>query len=273
MSSKKPFPKLGDWDDTQETLHAYAKVLGAIRGTFTPERPRYQHISLRLYTSGLTTTPIPHPSDPNRNFSLSLDLRNHYVLLNTSEGEVEQTRISEGLSANQLFDRLKSQLKKIGVKGRISKKKFASDMPRNYAIDEGERYFSALSQIGRVFEQFRMGLPGDKDPLQLWPHHFDLSFVLMGQKMKHTVEGDFPTQITFGFAPPDQGVSDSYFYVNPFPFDDKFTSKSLPDGGVWHTAIWQGAMLPYTSIAEKSDAEKQLSKFLKAAYKIEKGVI
>jgi len=146
-------------------------------------------------------------------------------------------------------------------------------MPRHYAIDEGERYFSALSQIGRVYDQFRMELPGDKDPLQFWPHHFDLSFVLLGTQMKHTVEGDFPSQITFGFAPPDRGMPSSYFYVNPFPFDDRFTSQELPDGAVWHTAIWQGAMLPYANIAEKADAEKQLMKFLKAAYKAEKGVI
>jgi len=122
MPSKKPFPKLGDWDDTQETLHAYAKVLGAIRSTYTPERPRYEHVSLRLYTSGLTTTPIPHPEDPNRSFTLSMDLRNHYILFNTSEGDVIQTRISEGLSANQLYKRLRNQLKAIGVKGKIKKK-------------------------------------------------------------------------------------------------------------------------------------------------------
>ncbi len=273
MAGKNPFPKLGDWDDTLETLHAYAKVLGAIREAYTPERPRFQHISLRMYTAGLTTTPIPHPKDANRNFSLSLDLRNHYVLLSTSEGEVKQIRISEGLSANQLFEKLKTELNGLGIKGKVKRKKFASDTPHTYALDEAERYFAALSHVSHLFEQFRMEIPGQKEPVQFWPHHFDLSFSLLGNKMVHTVDGNFPSEITFGFAPPDRGQPTSYFYVKPFPFEDTVIRYELPDGAVWHTAVWQGAMLPYASVADKKDAEERILKFLNAAYQAEKKLI
>lgn len=273
MMNKSPFPKLVDWRETRETLHAYCKVLGAIRAAFASELPRYQHVSLRLYTAGLTTTPITHPADPARNFSLSLDLRNHYVLLSTSEGEVQQIRMSEGLSASQLGELLIDKLGERGVEGKIDKKKYSDDEPRAYALDAAERYFTALSHIGRLFEQVRGELPGEKDPVQFWPHHFDLSFILLGNKTVTTMEGDYPSQITFGFAPDDPGQPSPYFYVTPFPFEESITHQKLPHGAVWHTALWQGALLPYAELAEKTNSEDRILEFLRSAYSVEKGLI
>lgn len=262
-----------NWRDTRETLHAYSKVLGVIRAAFTPEQPRFQHVSLRLYTAGLTTTPIPYPNDAKRHFSLSLDLLNHYVLLSNSSGNVHQIRISEGLSATQLGEELIAKLEQEGVQGQIQKTKYKDDEPRSYALDAAERYFSALSHAGRVLEQFRAELPGEKDPVQLWPHHFDLSFILQGGKNVSGVDGDETSQITVGFAPDDPGQPTPYFYVNPYPFEDSLTHQKLPNGAVWHTAVWQGALLPYTEIAEREDAENRVLEFLRAAYQVEKSVI
>ena len=271
--SKSPFPKLGEWRETRETLHAYCKVLGAIREAFTPELPRRQHLSLRLYTSGLTTTPIPIPGDAARNFSLSLDLRNHYVLLSGSHGGVHQIRISEGLSASQLGEQLIAKLADLGVHGKIDETRFADGAPREYALDAAERYFTALSHVGRVLEQFRGEIADESDPVQFWPHHFDLAFVILGKKQVTTVDGDLPTQITVGFSPDDPGQPSPYFYMSPFPFEETLTHHKLPAGAVWHTAVWQGALLPYAEIAERADAEKRILDFLRAAYQVEKEVI
>lgn len=271
--SKHPFPKLSGWKDTRETLHAYCKVLGAIRSAFAPEQPRHQHVSLRLYTAGLTTTPIPHPADPKRNFALSLDLLNHYVLLSNSEGAVEQFRMSECLTATQLGELLMAKLEEWGIQGKVSGEKYQNDEERQYSLDAAERYFTALSRVGHIFDQFHAGLKEEKDPLQFWPHHFDLSFVAFGKKIVNTVEGDFPSQITVGFAPDDPGQPSPYFYVNPFPFEESVTHSKLPGGASWHTAIWQGALLPYPEVAEKADGEERLLGFLQAAYDIEKDLI
>ncbi|MCL5429417.1 MAG: DUF5996 family protein [Chloroflexi bacterium] len=273
MTHKFPFPKLVNWRETRETLHAYSKVLGAVRAAFAPEQPRGQHVSLRLYTAGLTTTPVPHPDHPQVTFSISLDLLNHYVLLSSSDGSVQQFRMSEGWSASQLGEELLGKLAKLGVHGKVEKGKYESDEPRRYALDAAERYFTALSHMGRLLEQFRGGLPGEKDPVQFWPHGFDLAFVLLGSKQVKTMEGESPSQITFGFSPDDPGQPTPYIYATPFPFEEDVTHKKLPDGAVWHTAIWQGALLPYPEVAEKEDGEKRVLDFLQAAYQLEKSLI
>jgi len=273
MLHKFPFPKLANWRETRETLHAYSKVLGAIRGAFAPEQPRWQHVSLRLYTAGVTTTPIPHPDDPKKNFSLSLDLLNHYILLSSNDGSVQQFRMSEGWSANQLGEELLGKLAKLGVHGKVDKTKYESDEPRSYALDAAERYFTALTHMGRLLQQFRNGLPGEKDPIQFWPHDFDLAFVLLGNQQVKTMEGEFRSQITFGFSPDDPGQPSPYVYSTPFPFEEAITHNQLPDGAVWHTAIWQGALLPYPEVAEKADGEQRVLEFLDAAYEFEKTLI
>jgi hypothetical protein len=273
MKSKNPFPSLDHWAETRETLHAYAMVLGAIRSAFSPELPRYQHVSLRLYTSGLTTTPIPHPADPKRSFALSLDLRNHYVLLSTSEGDVQQWRMSEGLSAHELGTQLLAKLAEIGVSGNVDPKKYADEKERTYSLDAAERYFTALSSAGRALEDFRSGIKAEVDPLQFWPHHFDLAFVVLGKKSVQTKEGEFPSQLTIGFSPEDASQTSPYFYVNPFPFDDAILGEALPSGASWHTASWKGAMLPYGELADAADAEQKLKAFLQASYEIEKSVL
>jgi hypothetical protein len=273
MLHKPPFPKLVGWRETREALHAYGKVIGAIRAAFAPEQPRWQHVSLRLYTAGITTTPIDYPDDPKKNFSLSLDLLNHYVLLSSSEGSVEQLRISEGWSANHLGEELLAKLAKMGVHGKVNKEKYASDDEHSYAMDAAGNYFTALTHMNRLLEQFRGSLPGEKDPVQFWPHGFDLSFVILGKKQVKTLEGEFQSQITLGFAPDDPGQPSPYIYATPFPFEESVTNTKLPDGAVWHTAIWQGALLPYPEIAEKEDGEKRVLEFLNAAYEAEKTLI
>ncbi len=271
--AKTRFPKLVGWKPTRDTLHAYCKVLGAIRSAYTPEQPRYQHISLRLYTSGLTTTPIPFPGDAKQTFALSLDLRNHYILLSTSDGAVQQIRMSEGLSATQLGEELLGRLAALGIKGKVNKKKYEDDGPRSYALESAEHFFTALSHVGQIFEQFKAGLKGQSDPVQFWPHHFDLAFILLGNKTVKTVDDGGQSQITVGFAPEDPGQPSAYFYVNPFPFEETVTHKKLPAGASWHTAAWQGALFPYSEIAEREDGVERVRGFLQAAYEAEKDLI
>lgn len=271
--NKGQFPVLSEWRATRETLHAYCKVLGTIRSAFAPELPRYAHVSLRLYTSGFTTTPIPHPGDGKRTFALSLDLRNHYVLLSTGEGEVQQIRMSEGLTATQLGDELIAKLAGLGIRGKVNAKKYKNDERRDYALDEAERYFMAANHAGQVFEQFKSSLKEETEPVQLWPHHFDLSFVVLGKKTVKEAEGEFPSQLTIGFSPADSSQTAEYFYFNPYPFEDSVTQQALPEGASWHTASWKGALLPYKEVAGKEDGAGRLQEFLKRCYEAQRALI
>jgi hypothetical protein len=269
MSSQMPFPALPDWTPTRNTLHAYAKVLGAIRRAFTPELYDWQHVSLRLYTAGLTTTPIPHPSEPARSFALSMDLRNHYVLLTDSVGEVQQYRIAEGYTATELANLLLEKLAEMGVEGQVLREKFESDEECRYALDDAERYFSALSGVGRVMQGFLDRLPGEKSDLQLWPHGFDLAFFKYGDRVAEYEEEGETKEARAKIG----DLEGEYFYVYSFPHEEQVTEAVLPASASWHLKGWKGAMLPYGELAEKDDGADRLREFLQVAYDAHKGVL
>lgn len=255
---KSQFPVFGDWRGTRETLHAYCKVASAIRAALTPEQPRHGHLGLRVYTSGLTTTPISFPEDPAQTFALSLDLRNHYFILSTSGGHVQQLRLSEGLSATQLGNELLARLAELGVQGKVPAKSYSSDVKRDYALDEAERFLAALRLANQVFEDARKELGQASDAVQLWPRLFDLSFVAPAN--------DEDKSITFGLA---LQPGNEYFYVSPHPFDKALTQQSLPNGARWNTDGWKGAMLPYSEVAGKADGAERVLAFLRAAYALQ----
>lgn len=276
MASKR-FPHLPDWRDTRLTLHAYARVLGAIRRAFTPEQYDWQHVSLRLYTAGLTTTPIPYPNKEGRSFALSMDLRNHYILLTDSEGAVQQHRIAEGRSATELGNLLLGELKSMGVEGAVPRSKFENDEKRHYAMEDAERFFGALSAAGRVLADFRDNLSGDTSELQLWPHGFDLAFFKYGEQFaEYEEEGQLKQErakIGIGFAPPGAGQAAEYFYVYSFPHYAEASQATLPAGAAWYAGDWQGAVLPYVAVAEKDQGEALLREFLQASYAAHKGAL
>ncbi len=270
-SSASQFPALEEWQETREALHAYTRVLGAIRRTYSPPHPKWWHASLLPYTSGLSTTNIPHPVKAEKTFSVSLELRNHYALFSNSEGFVEQVRICEGISANELFQALSEFMEQDGIEGEVDRSKFESDQHFEYSIDKAEKYFLALSRIAKVFNAVNTGFDGEKSPVQLWPHHFDLSFEVFGnQQAEYEEDGETkssPSQIGIGFAPFDGQISEPYFYINPFPFKEEIIQKALVKGASWHTDSWKGAFLPYEAVLE--NGEDLLGEFLSSTLQIQ----
>src|SRR5204863_8996466 len=77
-----------------------------------------------------------------------------------------------------------------------------------------------------------------------WPHHFDLATLLTLGSGK---------SIGVGFAPGDDGIRESYWYVNLFPYPDPSCLEPLQDGR-WHTGGWTGAVLPYSAGPERAAA-------------------
>lgn len=271
------FPVLREWETTRNALHAYTKVLGAIRASFSEPHPKWWHVSLRPYTSGLSTTNIPHPSKEGQTFSISLELRNHYVLFSNSEGFVEQIRISDGPSPNQLFDGLCKMMVEDGIECQADNSKFENAEQQDYSIDKAEKYFLALSRSVNVMHEIKAGVRLETSPVQLWPHHFDLSFEIFGDKdVAYEEDGQSKSaksQIGIGFAAFDAAHPDPYFYVNPFPFDDKITQEPLAPGAHWHLEGWKGACLPYAKLVEAEDGEQLLKDYLLGAIAIEKSLI
>ncbi len=87
----------------------------------------------------------------------------------------------------------------------------------------------------------------DPSPLILWPEHFDQAF--------YTEDADESRRANYGASPGDEGHPEPYLYVGPWgtPATDKF----------WNATSFNGAVLPYSSLAVAADPAPMALQFLR----------
>lgn len=258
---------LSDLKPTLTTLQSYAKVIGKVRRAMTPRHKHWFHVSLRVSSSGLTTTAIPAGA---RTYELLLDLTAHRLVITTSRGEQWQTPL-RGQSAAQFCNDTLAALAHLDIHPEIDKSLFADATPGVYDRAVVERYWQALSQIDAIFKQFKGELRQETSPVQLWPHHIDLAMLWFSGRL---VPGQDPAneeyadeQMNFGFSPGDEGIPNPYFYITAYPLPDGLTGTVLPANAKWHTQGFTGAVMMYDALVGADDPAEKLLNFLRAVQK------
>lgn len=255
-----PLP-LAEWQPTRDTIHGYSQVLGAVRKALTPPQKHWWHISLRTAAAGLTTTPVP---GGGMSFDILLDFTGHQLTISTSEGDWWDMSL-QNLSLAEFTDETLNALRTLGVDVDMEREPFVNDRRGAYDAIAVEDYWQALSQIDVLLKQFRGELREECSPVQLWPHHFDLSLVWFSGRLVPGVDPadaeNADEQMAFGFSTGDGGIPDPYFYITAYPWPEGLTSAKLPDGATWRTEGWKGAVLMYERLLEEDDPKEALLHF------------
>ena len=252
---------LADWKPTRDTLHGYARLLGAIRAALTPRHKHWWHITLRTAASGYTTTPIP---GPNMTFELLLDLVFHQLVITTSHGERWATRL-HGQALASLADEVVAMLARLGIDPGIDRSKFSNATPGRYDLPAVTRYWRATTQIDTVLKRFKHSLRQETSPVQCFPHHFDLAVNWFSGRLLPGIdpadEENADEQMNFGFATGDDGIPDPYFYITTYQEPDGLARTPLPPGATWITDSFRGALLPYETLRQAPDPQAGLFEF------------
>ncbi|HZD58337.1 MAG TPA: DUF5996 family protein [Anaerolineales bacterium] len=271
MVSNRIFPSLQGWEPTRDTLHWYAQAVGAIPRALADPRPNWWHISLKVHPDGLATDSMALPGGGT--FYLRMDLLGHQVALVTIQGETRHFSMMEGLSSIEFGDQLIGAVVGLGLSADYARQKFENDEPRPYDPEVAEKYFALLTNVDRIFKAHRANLGGEKGPVQLWPHGFDLAFEWFGTRRveyeEHGQTRQLPAQLNLGFSPGEAGHPQPYFYSNPWPFEEApLVGKPLPSGARWFTESWKGSILPYEELVDDERAEERLLAYARAVYEI-----
>ncbi len=261
----KQFPPLvlADWQPTRDTVHGYAQVLGAVRGESSPRQKYSGHRSLLVAALGLSTTPIP--SGP-QTFELLLDLAGHRLAISTSHGRVWEHRL-RGQSQAAFLDEVTGALAALGISANLDPNQFGKAAAGVYDVAAVERFWEALSQIDQVMKRFKGELRDETSPVQLWPHHMDLTTLWFSGRRVPGHENDKPPiadeQMNFGFSTGDAGIREPYFYITAYPLPAGLAATPPAAGAQWHTEGWQGAVMLYSNLVGAPDAEERLLAFLR----------
>jgi hypothetical protein len=256
-----PLP-LDSWRRTRDSLHTYVRVAGAIRRALGPPQKHWWHISLRTGACGLTTTPMP--AGP-LTCELLLDFTTHDLSVASSRGHWWDINLEEQ-ATRDVWEAALAALEQLDVRPNLDASPFMSDEPNPYNALAVEHYWQALAQIDMLLKQFRGELREETSPVQLWPHHFDLSLVwFSGRRVPGEEEpGMADEQMAFGFSTGDESMPDPYLYVTAYPWQDKLMEAPLPEGARWQLDGWRGALLPYEILQQQEEPRAFLLDFWRA---------
>ena len=240
---------------TRDALHAYCQILGMWLKHLAPQRKHWWHASLRPSLNGLTTGVIQASID----IELELNLRESLIVVSTAQGQTFSERLS-GQSVNQLADQIEDFLLRQGL--------LQSDVPtrpdsmadivfEHFSSQQAKLIADALASVSKAMTPLRAEIREETSPIQLWPHHFDLSMLWLpgskipGQDVNNAENAD--KQLNFGFTLGDESIPEPYFYITAYPLPENLPSHPLPKGTVWQGQGFNGAVLLYADLIKQSE--------------------
>ncbi len=149
-----------EWSDTCATLHMWTQIVGKVRLNQTPWGNHSWHVPLYLTARGLTTSPIPYGG---RSFQIDFDFIDHRLLIQANDG-LTRTMKLEPRTVADFYAELFRKLTELGLDLTINTtpNEVVSAIPfeqdrehASYDPEYANRFWSALSQIDRVFKEFR----------------------------------------------------------------------------------------------------------------------
>ncbi|MBN2501476.1 MAG: hypothetical protein JXB38_11905 [Anaerolineales bacterium] len=270
MFTRDVFPELTGWDITRDTLHAYSKVLSAVRRNLVKPHPKHWHLSLTVTENGFSAPDIPFPTTAAEKFALSMNLKSHKLVLSTTTGGYREIGLAKGLSTAAFAAQVLNTLVGFNIQISPDPELLEDDTERGYIPEHAEAYQAALSSTNRIFKMWKKQLGEDTSPVQLWPNQFDLSLEWFGTKKVFYEENgknlESQAQIGFGFSPGDSQILEPYFYANPWPFEREVTHSSLPKEARWYTESWEGSLMPYKVLVNHPTARELLLDYFKAVH-------
>jgi hypothetical protein len=226
-----------DWDDTRNTLQAYSKALTAIpRAAGTPD-DRWNYVAMSIDLVGLLSAPTPL-GDGSDLYS-TIDLRTHEIVI-SADGDAERIDLTDGPSSLSVGEAAVAVAARHGSDIDADKERFGSSDALVYNKDHAAAFFATASYAATAFADMNSSLPGQVAGPHLWPHGFDIATEWYSTKMVPNGDSETSAQIAVGFYPSNE----SYFYANPWPFEESWADDPLVPGSSWHLDGWQGAVLP-----------------------------
>ena len=273
-----PLP-LEEWEDTKDTLHRYAQIVGKVRLACSPHRNHWWQVPLYVSTRGLTTSPIPYR---NITFEISFDLMDNRLAVATSEGGGFAFHLDD-VPVAEFYQRLFEGLDTLGIAVSIDNRPF--DLDDEHTLDEDvhhsvcdrdhtRRYWRVLVRVDQVFKEFAGRFNGKTSPVHLFWHSFDLAVTRFSGRRAPEREGaDKVTReayshevISFGFWPGDRQVRAPAFYSYTAPEPEGLTDQPLrPEGAFWAPEGGM-ALLMYDDLREEESPKSALLEFLQSAY-------
>jgi hypothetical protein len=286
MSTREAWPDIPytPWRPTCTTLHLWTQIVGKFRLAHTPWLNHSWHATLYLTARGLTTSLVPcGPTAVDAEF----DFVDQVLVVRTTRGARRDLPLVPG-SVADFHGKFRATLEALGLDSHFDGAPnevsdpvpFAQDhAARDYDSAAAARFWQALVQIDRVFEQFRTGFLGKVSPVHLFWGSFDLAVTRFSGRTAPPHPGGIPalpdaiTREAYshevssaGFWPGGGGIDEPAFYSYAYPTPDGFAAaRVLPEAAYFSRELGE-FVLPYAAVRGSADPDAALLAFLQTTY-------
>jgi hypothetical protein len=280
-----PWPAipLEEWQDTLDTLHLWAQVIGKIKLRRAPIANHWWNATLLLTSRGFTTGSIPARS---RAFDLEMDFIDHRVVLATSDGGREAIEmrprtvadfyraVCTALDAHDLATPIRTLPAEI--EGAIPFEQDESH--RSYDGDAAQRFWRAVLQAHRVLSEFRARFAGKCSPVHFFWGSFDLAVTRFSGRRAPPPTRAMPGYPRWANAEayshecssagfwPGQGLGHPSFYSYAYPEPDGFAAVRVSPEAAAYSENFGQFLLPYDAVRTAADPDAALLAFLQSTY-------
>jgi hypothetical protein len=290
MSASNEVPRLWpelafeDLKDTLATVQLWTQIVGKIRLIKTPWINHSWHVTLYVYSRGLTTGSIPYEGG---SFQLDMDFIAHELIITASNGECQKLSLYLRTVASfyfELFDKLNS----IGIEAEIYAKPNELEPAIPFAADEVHKtydavqinlYFQALVRINAVFTKFRAEYTGKCSPVHFFGGAFDLAVTRFSGREAPLHPGGVPNM-------PDRVMQEAYshevsscgfwgggekfphptFYAYCYPTPADFGHQVVEPNEAFYSNEMGEFFLLYEVVQRSTKPEATLLQFLRSTY-------
>jgi hypothetical protein len=274
----------GEWQDTLDTLHMCAQVIGKLRLALSPFEPQWANVALTVTARGLITPPMAAGAAA---FDAELDLLGDELVLRSGEGGVERValgaRAGGDFTVADFYEDTMRALGRLGAEVAISTtpSEVADPIPfpedrshHSYDPEAVHRYFRVLAAVDLVFKRHRARFRGRTSLVQFFWGSFDLSLTRFSGRpaspppgadiiMRRSADVE---QICAGFWPGDGRFPHPAFFAYGYPQPEGIQQAVIgPDGAGWSDAIGE-FLLPYDSVRAAPSPALAITEFLETSY-------
>lgn len=272
------------WQDTRDTLHLHAQVVGKVRLANEPLANHWWNVPLYVSARGLTTSLMPHPSGPA--FQIDFDFVDHRLVATTVAGDQRSIPL-EPRPVADFYDAVMRMLDDLGVATPIwpvpveipGAIPFPDDrVHASYDGDAVRRFWQALVAMEVVFKRFRSRFVGKASPVHWFWGAVDLAYTRFSGRPApphpgrapncgpHVMREAYSHEVSScGYwpgGPGEEGTFYAYAYPEPGGYRDAAVG---PTGARWDGELGE-FVLPYELVRTAADPEGSLLEFLQSTY-------
>jgi hypothetical protein len=272
------------WSDTCDTLLLWVQIVGKVRIACTPLVNHWWNATLHVTSRGLIAPAMPYR---DRTFDVVFDFIAHELRIETSDGRTEILALHP-MAVADFYAAFMQALRRLDIDVHIwtmpseieNAIPFGQDRTHaHYDSVYAQRFWQALVQVNRLFNQFRARFIGKVSPVHFFWGSFDLAVTRFSGRTAPPLKGSTPNLAPWvmaeayshevsscGFWPGNGGYGKAAFYVYAYPEPAGYGDSSLKTGEAYYDKNLGQFILPYDAVRQASDPDRLLLDFLQETY-------